>query len=160
MSAVRRCCGALVTALLVVACAAPQSPEGRARAAWVSAVTSLRADADRSVSEQDLPAAEATLQRALALKVPPGAAAAQLLTQDLYFALASVRFARGAAPEALQSCEQGLAAGPAHSVFAANLLAVRGMVLEATGQALPAAEAYAQAMAIHKALYDAALEAP
>ncbi len=149
----------LALLLVVTACEAPPGREESAAAAWTRAITALRASADRAVQDQDLATAEGDLSRALALPAPERLEA-RLLTQDLHFARGTVHFARRDPAAALASCDAGLAAGPRDSVFAANLYALRGMVLEATGQALPAAEAYTEALRIHKAHYDAALEAP
>lgn len=144
---------ALFTAL--TSCSEANTNGDRA-AAYARAVAAARASADEQLAEGRVHEAIADLERALAIPRPESDAARQLV-QDVAFALGSARLATRDPLGALQVADEALVLSSTPSVFLANLHALRGMALELSGQALPAAEAYHEALVIHQRLYDALL---
>ncbi|MBT9555459.1 MAG: hypothetical protein IV100_05480, partial [Myxococcales bacterium] len=144
---------AVVTAL--TSCSAATTTGDRA-AAYARAVSAARASADEQLAEGRVDEAIADLERALAIPRPDSDAARQLV-QDVAFALGSARLASRDPIGALQAADDALVLSSTPSVFLANLHALRGMALELSGRALPAAEAYHEALVIHQSLYDALL---
>lgn len=125
---------------------------------WAERVDALRRQADQQIAAGELGEAEATLRRILELPSPGEHTQAEQLVQDTRFALGGIELVRGDPTAALAQADQGLALGSARTVFRANLHALRAMSLEALGRPLEAVMDYGSAMAIHKALFDEALD--
>jgi len=146
--------------LLLGSCAVARSSERSATAKWAQTVAALRRSADAYVQTHELELAAADLHRIFSLEVPKDAPPkAYQLLQDAHFALGSVLLLQARFDGALKEADLGLALGDDHSIFGANLHALRGLAREGQGRPLDALQDYANAMEIHKTLFDAALEA-
>jgi tetratricopeptide (TPR) repeat protein len=146
----------LASAVFAALTSCSPATTGDRAAAYARAVSAARASADEQLAEGRVDEAIADLERALAIPRPDTDAAKQLV-QDVAFALGSARLASRDPLGALRIADEALVLSSTPSVFLANLHALRGMALELSGQALPAAEAYHQALVIHQSLYDALL---
>ena len=82
---------------------------------------------------------------------------ARVVIQDASARLAERLLERGDPDRAMRVVERGLALGEREDLFTANLLAAKGLVLEARGDDREAARAYHRALTIHEALLERAL---
>jgi predicted negative regulator of RcsB-dependent stress response len=72
--------------------------------------------------------------------------------QDVAFRLGQVMLEEKKPGEALDACTRGLALGEQDDLFTANLLILRGNILQELGKPLPAAEDFHRALVINQEL--------
>lgn len=127
--------------------------------AWMRDVRGWSAEAEAADARGDGVAAIDALARIVEREVPPTVARedARVVVQDASARLAERLLERGDPERAMRVVEQGLALGEREDLFTANLLAARGLVLEARGDDREAARAYHRALTIHEALLERAL---
>lgn len=72
--------------------------------------------------------------------------------QDIAFRLGQVMLDEKKTGEAMEACARGLALGERDDLFTANLLILRGHVLQELGKPVPAAEDFHKALVINEKL--------
>jgi hypothetical protein len=125
---------------------------------WLDTVRVDSAEAEQKIANGDVAGARTALEHALTLPTPGIANAdARVVRQDLLYRLAMLELSERRLGEARRFADEGLSLGRSDDVFTANLLAVRGKISEADGDALSASRDYHEALMINEKLLGRAL---
>lgn len=119
-----------------------------------------RVDENRGADNAPAPdsrAAERALRQAISEAPDAPNVSERWVIQDLYYRLAQLLADHGSLEQAGSEVERGLAVEAAPTLARANLLALRGKVLEKQGQREAAARAYHEALLVNEVLMDRAL---
>lgn len=144
-----------LAATVLVAGAACSSAKDRG-GNWVNLVQAAHRSAD-AASSVGLDETERALRAALASAPDAPNERERWVIQDLYYRLAQLLVDRGVQDQAEGQIAKGLQVDAAPTLARANLLALRGKVLERQGQQEAASEAYHSALLINEVLMDRAL---
>ena len=151
-------CGKLLSVGLLLVAAACASDGSSQAVQQSSLVARAHETADAAQTPTERKHARQAVQKALqALADEPDSVSAQWLRQDLLFRLGQLHLDDGHLVPALSAADMGLSLGRTTTVATANLLVLKGKVLEARGHSQRASDAYHEALLINEALFSTAL---